>query len=140
MRKSCVIYNAWADQIINLPQDKAGEYIQNILRYAFYGENIESDNAMLNVMLIPVKKKLDEDLDKYQAKVERAKTISKRNHDEIETISERNRNDVEGVTDTVTDTVTVTDIKKKNNKKKSTFHNFPEREYDYSKISGADDV
>lgn len=132
MRKSCVIYNAWADQLINLPQDKAGEYIQNIMKYAFYGEKIDSDDPMLNVMLIPVKKKLDEDLGKYQAKVERAKTISKRNQNDIETISELNRNDVEGVTDTVTDTVTV--IKKKNKKKKAGFGNFPERTYDYAAL------
>ena len=140
MRKSCVIYNAWADQLIYLPTEKAGEYIQNILRYAFYGENIETDDAMLNVMLIPVKKKLDEDLDKYQAKVERAKTLSERNRNEIGTKSERNRNDVEGVTVTVTDTVT--DIKeKKYKKKKSSFHNFPERQYNYSDLkAGADDV
>ena len=117
MRKSCVIYDSWADQLINLPKEMAGEYIQAILTYAIYGEDMEVEDPAIKAMLIPVKKKLDDDLDKYQAKVERAKTISKRNRNEIVMISKRNRNDIEGVT--VTDTVTVTDkdIKEKDKKK-----------------------
>ena len=117
MRKSCVIYDSWADQLINLPKEMAGDYIQAILTYAIYGEDMEVEDPAIKAMLIPVKKKLDDDLDKYQAKVERAKTISKRNRNEIVMISKRNRNDIEGVT--VTDTVTVTDkdIKEKDKKK-----------------------
>ena len=130
MRKSCVIYKTWADQILNLPSDVAGEYIQAILKYAFYGEEVKPSNPFINAMLVPVKEKIDEDMEKYQAKVERAKTISKRNRNEVETISKRSRNDVEGVTDTVT--VTVTDTVKKN--KKSTFHDFPQRPIDYAEL------
>ena len=130
MRKSCVIYKTWADQLINLPSDVAGEYIQAILKYAFYSEEIKSDNPFINAMLVPVKEKLDEDIEKYQAKVDRAKAISERNRNDIVTKSRRSRNDIEGVTDT--DTVTVTDTVKKN--KKSTFHDFPQRKIDYEEL------
>ena len=132
MRKSCVIYAAWADQIINMSKDLAGEYVQAILKYAIYGEDIKPDNELLNAMLIPVKKKLDEDLEKYEAKVDRAKSLSKRNHNEVGTKSERNQNDVEGVTVTDTDTVTVTDTDKY--KKKRSVHDYPERTYDFEKL------
>ena len=37
MRKSFVMYAEWADQIINMAPDLAGEYIQAILKYAIYG-------------------------------------------------------------------------------------------------------
>ena len=110
MRKSCVIYDSWADQLINLPKEMAGEYIQAILTYAMYGIDVEVEDPAIKAMLIPVKKKLDDDLEKYQAKVERAKTISKRNRGEIEPISIRNRNEIAGVT--VTDTVTNKDKRK----------------------------
>ena len=128
-----MIYATWADQMLNLPDDMAGKYIKAVLDYAIYGHDTESDNTFINAMLVPVRKKLDEDLDKYQAKVDRAKTISKRNRNEIETISERNQNDIGSVTDT--DTVTDTDKdKKKNTKKKSTFYNFPERNINYEEL------
>ena len=130
MRKSCVIYKTWADQLINLPSDVAGEYIQAILKYAFYGEEIKSDNPFINAMLVPVKEKLDEDIEKYQAKVDRAKAISERNRNDIETKSKRYRNEIVGVTDTDTVTVTVTD--KKN--KRSSFGDFPQRPLDYERL------
>lgn len=117
--------------MLNLPDDMAGQYMKAVLKYAIYGEEAKSENAFINAMLVPVKEKLDEDLEKYQAKVDRAKTISKRNRNEIETISKRNQNDIGSVTDT--DTVTVTDTVKKH-KKRSGIHDFPEREYDFSKL------
>ena len=129
MKKSCVIYDSWADQIINLPLDMAGEYSQKILRYAIYGEDVTFDNPALAAMFVSVKKKLDDDREKYQAKVERAKAISSRSRNEIDTKSERYRNEVEGVN--VNDNVNV-NVKK--NKKKNTFADFPERKIDYSMI------
>lgn len=136
MRKSCVIYGSWADQILNLPKDVAGEYIQAILQYAIYGEEMELEDPILNAMLIPVKKKLDEDMAKYQAQVDRMN----KNRGQKEVSMKSSRSQFEVASDTDTDTVT--DIKKKNNKKKkNTFHNFPEREYDYSELkAGADHV
>lgn len=65
-KRSCVIYDSWADQIINLPPEMAGEYAQAILKYAIYGEDVQTDNPAINAMLVPVKKKLDEDADSYE--------------------------------------------------------------------------
>jgi len=131
MRKSCVIYDSWADQILNLPDDIAGQYIKAILNYAIYGENTDSENAFINAILVPVKKKLDEDWEKYQAQVERMNKC--RSQKDVNKKSDRSLQEV--LSDTVTDTVTVTDKdKKKNTKKKSTFYNFPERSIDYEEL------
>ncbi len=124
MRKSCVIYDSWAVQIISLPPDMAGEYTQKILRYAFFEEEPTFDDPALGAMFASVKNRLDEDLAKYQAQVERAKTISKRGRNEVATKS----NEVEGVNDNDNVNVNV----KKN--KRSTFHEFPQRAIDYTEL------
>lgn len=127
MRKSCVIYDSWALQITSLPKEMAGEYTQKLLRYAFFEEEPIFDDPALAAMFASVKNRLDEDLAKYQAQVERAKAASKRNHtksNDVVTMS----NDVKGVNDN--DNVNV-NVKK--NKKKG-FHDFPEREYDFTKL------
>ena len=131
MRKSCVIYDSWAVQIISLPPDMAGEYTQKILRYAFFEEEPTFDDPALGAMFASVKNRLDEDLAKYQAQVERAKTISKRSRNEVETKS----NEVEGVNDNDNDNVNV-NVKKH---KKGTFHDFPQRTIDYSELKKAKD-
>ena len=132
MRKSCVIYDSWADMIINLPTDMAGEYTQKLLKYAIYEEKVEFDDPALRAMFISVKKRLDEDLEKYQAQVERAKAVSKRSRtksNEVVMIS----NEVEGVN------VNVNDNDKKI--KKKGFHNFQERTIDFGALkAGGDDV
>ena len=128
MRKSCVIYDSWAVQIINLPPEMAGEYTQNILKYAFFEEHPSFDDPALAAMFASVKNRLDEDLEKYQAQVERAKSVSKRGRtksNEVVTIS----NEVEGVNDNVN----VNDNDKKK-KKKSTFYSFPERSINYEEL------
>ena len=93
MRKSCVIYDSWALQIINLPQDMAGEYTQKILKYAFFEEHPSFDDPALAAMFASVKNRLDEDLAKYQAQVERAKTISKRSRTKSDEVEGVNVND-----------------------------------------------
>lgn len=134
-----MIYDSWADQIINLPTDMAGEYAQKLLQYAIYGEEVSFDNPALNAMFISVKKRLDEDLEKYQAQVERAKAVSKRNRTKSYEVVTKS-NEVEGDNDNDNENVNV--IKeKKYKKKKNTFHNFPEREYDFSELKvGTEDV
>ena len=133
MRKSCVIYAEWTDQILNLPDDMAGKYAKAILQYAIYGEKADIDEPFLKAMLVPVKKRLDEDREKYQAQVDRMNKC--RNQKDIYKKSDRNLQEITSDTVTVTDTVTDTDNnKKKKIKKKSTFHNFPEREIDFSAL------
>ena len=126
MRKSCVIYKTWADQVLNLPDDVAGQYVKAIFKYALYGEEPATDNTFLNAMLVPVKEKLDEDMEKYQEKVDRMNSC--RNQKDIYKKSDRNLQDIKSVTDTVT----VTDTVKKN--KRSTFHEFPQRAIDYTEL------
>ena len=55
------MYAEWADQIINMPPELAGEYTKAILKYAIYGEDVKTDNELLNAMLIPVYKRIDID-------------------------------------------------------------------------------
>ena len=130
MRKSFVMYAEWADQIINLPYDLAGEYAKAICRYAIYGEKEDVD-SVLGAMLVPVYKRLDEDLKKYQEKVDRMNTC--RNQKDIYNKSDRNLQDIKSVNVNVNDNV-------KKNKKKP-IHDFPERKIDYSMLkSGASHV
>ena len=132
MRKSCVIYDSWAEFIIDLPPEMAGEFAQKLLKYAIKGEEVNFSDPGLKAMFASVKNRLDEDFAKYQAQVERAKTVSKRSRtksNEVVTISERNRNDIAGVNVNVN----VNDNDKKI-KKKNAFHNFPERAINYEEL------
>ena len=129
MRKSCVIYDSWAVQIISLPPEMAGEYTQKILKYAFFEEEPSFDDPALGAMFASVKNRLDEDLAKYQAQVERAKANSKRSRNEVGMKS----NEVRGVN--VNDNVNV-NVK---THKKGAFHDFPQRTIDYSELKKAKD-
>ena len=135
-RKSCVIYDSWADQIINLPSDMAGEYAQKLLKYAIYGEDVSFDNPALNAMFVSVKKRLDEDLEKYQAQVDRMNKC--RGRKEVNKKSIRSLSEVSSDNDN--DNVNDNDNDKKNKRKKRTFHDFPEREYDFTTLMVKDNV
>ena len=119
-KKSCVIYDSWADQIINLPKEMAGEYIQAMLKYAIYGEDMDVDDPAIKAMLVPVRKKLDEDRDKYQEQVDRMnrnRQKSQRSQDEVSMTSDRSQNEVASDTDTVSVSVNDKDIKDKKEKR-----------------------
>lgn len=117
-RKSCVVYSSWETLIYNLPDEQAGMLSKAILHYGITGEKINIDDPTIKAIFEMVKEKIDEDSEKYQAKVDRAKdlkkseTKSERNRNDIVTKSKRNHDDIEGdtvtvsVTDTVSDTVT----------------------------------
>lgn len=120
-KKSCVIYDSWADQIINLPKEMAGEYVQAMLKYAIYGEDMDVDDPAIRAMLVPVRKKLDEDRGKYQEQVNRMnqnRQKSQRSQDEVSMTSDRSQNEVMSDTDTVTDNDNDKDIKEKDKKEK----------------------
>ena len=143
-RKSCVIYDSWADQMLNLPDELAGIYVKAILKYAIYGEGVEPDNPIINAMLVPVKKKLDEDAAAYAETIRlRSEAGKKGMHSrwhnrtitDDNTVITNDNNDKDCITNiTVTDTVTDTEYKKKNNKKKvrPKFNNFTERNIDFA--------
>lgn len=133
MRKSCVIYDSWADMIINLPTDMAGEYTQKLLKYAIYEEKVDFDNPALRAMFISVKKRLDEDLEKYQAQVDRMNKC--RGQKDISKKSTRSLKEVSSDNDNVNDNDNDKKIKKKG------FHNFQERTIDFGALkAGGDDV
>ena len=113
-RKSCVIYDSWAEMIVNMPDDTAGQLIKNMMKYVFDKGETEFTSPEVQAMFCMIKAKLDEDTIKYQAKVERLNdnaSKSERNRNDIGTISNRNRNDIGGVSDSVSvsDSVTVSD-------------------------------
>lgn len=77
-KKSCVIYDSWADMILNLPTEMAGEFAQGILKYAIYGEEIEADNPAIKAMLVPIMKKIDEDAEAWKEECRRRSEAGKK--------------------------------------------------------------
>ena len=121
-KKSCVLYDSWGELIANLPDEMAGQLIKQIITYAFDMEQPTTENPAIWAMFSMIKTKLDEDAEKYQAKVDRLKNNSERNRHDIDTISERNQNDIGGVSESVSDSVYIyesdKDIKKEKEQKK----------------------
>ena len=152
MRKSCVFYAEWADQIISLPPEMAGQLAKAMLMYALYDEEIEVDDCALKAMLVPIKKRLDADAEAWEeTKRLRSeggkKGMARRWHNGVITQNNSLITDDKSVKESITPiTVNVNDnvnvIKeKKYKKKKNTFHNFQEREYDFSELkAGVEDV
>lgn len=106
MKKSIVIYQSWATILESLSDAKAGQLIKMIVKYGIKGEVESSEDESINAIFEMVREKIDEDIGKYNAKVDRVKKINedkKNNRDDNVTKSSRNRNDNASVT--VTDTV-----------------------------------
>lgn len=138
MRKSCVIYAEWTDQILNLPNDMAGEYSKAILQYAIYGEKVNIDNPVLKAMLVPVFKQLDKDAEAWEeTKRQRSeagkKGMASRWHNKAITNDNEVMQDITNIT--VNENVNV-NVKKN---KRSTFHDFPQRKIDYTEFKKVND-
>ena len=129
-KKSCVIYDSWGDLICNLPDELAGKLTKMILGYAFKGIETESDDPAVKAIFLMVRKKLDEDDEKYRSKVKRMADNSAPNNAETEpdtkstryrhdigTKSTRYRHDIGGVSVSVNDNDK--DLKEKQSKKKA---------------------
>lgn len=123
-KKSCVIYDSWAEMLVNMTDESAGQLIKNMMRYVFEKGDVEFSNPELMAVFCMVKEKLDSDTEKYQAKVDRIKenSATTRNRNDIDTKSERNRNDIGGVSESVSvsDNVSPTEIKKREARKRFT--------------------
>ena len=121
-RKSCVIYDSWAEMIVNMPDDTAGQLIKNMMRYVFDKGETEFTSPEVQAMFCMIKEKLDVDSEKYQAKVNRAQSLNQ-NRNEIDTKSTRNSNDNASVSVSVSDNVSVypTDIKDKKERRGKPF-------------------
>lgn len=113
-KKSCVIYDSWGELIANLPDEMAGQLVKQIITYAFDMEQPQMENPAIGAMFAMIKTKLDEDAEKYQAKVDRMKTNSERNRYDIDTKSERSRDDIGSVSESDSVYVSDKDIKEKN--------------------------
>lgn len=114
MRKSIIIYQAWATIINSLSDAKAGKLMKMVLTYGIKGQVTTSEDETINAIFEMIKDKLDEDAGKYDAKVERMKKINdERKRNDIVTKSSRSRKEIVGNTDT--DTVTDTVLPKGNN-------------------------
>lgn len=101
-KKSCIIYKEWALILQRLPKDKAGELIVAFVAYVFDDEEKSiKDDPSLDAMLEAMKLRADEDLKKYEEKVERVSKARKKktdsNHDEISMKSDSNHDDINSV-------------------------------------------
>ena len=129
MRKSFIMYAEWADQILNLPHDLAGEYAQAILKYGIYGEKNEDCDPVIHAMLIPVYKRIDLDTEAWEeTKRQRSeagkKGMASRWHNKVITndnnvITDYNERyqGITNITDNVNVNVNVNDKDKKEKKK-----------------------
>ena len=110
-KKSFVIYRTWAKLFLSLDNENAGILIKAICSHQ-EGQKAEIEDTTIQAIFNMIQDKMDEDSEKYKAKVDRIQKInetkSSRNRNEVETKSSRNRNEIVGVTDTVTVTVTDT--------------------------------
>lgn len=89
-RKSFVMYESWADMIEQLPDDQALELTRAICSYQKSGE-FNITNPVLRVYFeTTVKPELDANNQKYQEKVNRAKSMNSTGKDD----TDRSRNDI----------------------------------------------
>ncbi len=109
-QKSFIIYKTWSKLFLGLDDDEAGKLIKAICAHQ-EGQQVDLEDKLIRAIFNMIQEKMDEDKEKYQAKVDRITKVneSRRSRNDNVTKSSRNRHEVVGVTvtDTVTDTVTV---------------------------------
>ena len=130
MRDSIVFYDNWGRLLLDLPESQRLELIDMVFNYSFNDIERESDDTTVNAIFNMIREKLDEDADKYEAAKHRKsyggkKGMESRWHNKVITndnyvITRHNivKDSITPITDTVTDTVTVTDIEKESIKEK----------------------
>ena len=117
MRKSIIIYQAWATIINSLSDTKAGKLSKMIMTYGINGDETSSDDEAINAIFEMIKDKLDEDAIAYEEKVKKRsdagkKGMANRWHNGIITNDNNvitNDNTVKQCITNITDTDTVTD-------------------------------
>ena len=65
MRNSIVIYSSWGKLMAGLSSDTAGALIQRICKYSFEDDDTPSGNETVEAMFAMIKDKLDDDAAKY---------------------------------------------------------------------------
>ena len=126
-KKSFIIYQNWAEIIKRLPIEDAGELIQAICNYKTESAFTISNPYITAIFEGQIKPKLDEDAIKYAETIQRRSEAGKKGmynrwnkaSEDNKSITNDNKaitNDnkrITNITDTVTDTVTVTDTNNK---------------------------
>lgn len=157
MKKSCIFYDSWAELIINLPDDMAGELIKMILGYTFDEGTCYSENQAINAMFAMIKLKLDEDTEAYEEVIRQRSEAGKRGmasrwnktsdnkpitkNNEVITNDNSVKNEITNITvyDSVSDNESDKDKKEKEQKKKFTRPSVDEvREYCQERSNGID--
>lgn len=70
-KKTFVMHEDWANYILNLPKEMAGELSQMIMAYALNGELVETDNPAIQAMFKVIKDKIDDDYMKWLDRCDR---------------------------------------------------------------------
>ena len=74
--ESFLLYRTQCKSLLKLPDDKRGELLTNIIRYAFEGIRPEIDDLTCEVLFDQISDQIDRDQEKYQQKCERNKQIA----------------------------------------------------------------
>ena len=124
MRNSIVIYSSWGKLMTGLSSDTAGALIQRICKYSFEDNDAPSDNETVEAVFAMIKDKLDDDAAKYAEVVNKRseggkKGMASRWGNTVitndNTVITNDNTPITQITDTVsdTDTVSVSDKDKK---------------------------
>ena len=131
MRNSIVIYSSWGKLMTGLSSDTAGALMQRICKYSFEDDDAPSDNETVEAMFAMIKDKLDDDAAKYAEVVNKRSEGGKKgmasrwgntvitNDNTVitndNTVITNDNTPITQITDTVsdTDTVSVSDKDKK---------------------------
>ena len=136
MRNSIVIYSSWGKLMTGLSSDTAGALIQRICKYSFEDDDTPSDNETVEAMFAMIKDKLDDDAAKYAEVLNKrseggkkgmasrwGKRVITSNNTVItndNTVITNDNTPITQITDTVSDTDTVS-VSDKDKKKRARF-------------------
>lgn len=115
-KKSFVAYSDWKDVFDALPNEEAGALIKHIFAYV-NDEDPVSDSVLINAVFANIKATLKRDLQRWEKQIEQRREAGKRSaeirstksNERSTVVNERQRNS----TDSVSVSVNVNDIKKK---------------------------
>lgn len=80
-RRSCVVYDSWAEMIVNMPDDTAGQLIKNMMRYVFDKGELEFTSPEVQAMFCMIKEKLDADSEKYEEEIKKRSAAGKKGNE-----------------------------------------------------------
>lgn len=136
MRNSIVIYSSWGKLMTGLSSDTAGALMQRICKYSFEDDDTPSDNETVEAMFAMIKDKLDDDAAKYAEVLNRrseggkkgmasrwGKRVITSDNTVItndNTVITNDNTPITQITDTVSDTDTVS-VSDKDKKKRARF-------------------